>query len=112
MRSLPNWAVVPARERKERIALVEGLELLDITSEVEEVAAIYIERFVMPNDPTGDALHLALASSYKADVLLTWNCQHLANPNKMEPGSVTVFGADVWKSPVFPVRTTFQWQQC
>ena len=29
-----------------------------------------------------------------------------------EPGSVTVFGADVWKSPVFPVRTTFQWQQC
>ena len=68
----------------ERIALVDGLELLDITGEVEEIAAIYIEKLVMPNDPTGDALHLALASFYRADVLLTWNCQHLANPNKME----------------------------
>ncbi len=68
----------------ERIALLKGIELLDITEEVEEVAAIYIDKLVMPNDPTGDALHLALASFYRVDVLLTWNCQHLANPNKME----------------------------
>jgi predicted nucleic acid-binding protein len=68
----------------DRIALLDGMELLDITSEVEEVAAIYIEKLVMPNDPTGDALHLALASLYEVEVLLTWNCQHLANPNKME----------------------------
>ncbi|OQY55427.1 MAG: hypothetical protein B6247_07885 [Candidatus Parabeggiatoa sp. nov. 2] len=31
---------------------------------------------------TGDALHLALASHYKCDFLLTWNCKHLANANK------------------------------
>ena len=37
---------------------------------------------VMPNDPIGDALHLALASYYKCDFLLTWNCDHLANANK------------------------------
>jgi predicted nucleic acid-binding protein len=69
---------------KARIALLNGLELLEITEEVEEIARIYIERMVMPRDPTGDALHMALASFHKADVLLTWNCQHLANPNKME----------------------------
>jgi hypothetical protein len=68
----------------ERIALLDGLEWLEITGEVEEIAAIYIEKLVMPNDPTGDALHLTLAAFYRADVLLTWNCQHLANPNKME----------------------------
>ena len=67
-----------------RIALLDGLELLEITEEVEQIARIYIEKVVMPNDPTGDALHLALASFYRTDVLLTWNCQHLANPNKME----------------------------
>ena len=39
---------------------------------------------LVPNDPSGDALHLALASFYKSDVLLTWNCRHLANPNKWE----------------------------
>jgi hypothetical protein len=36
----------------------------------------------MPRDGAGDALHLALASFYSMDVLLTWNCKHLANPNK------------------------------
>jgi hypothetical protein len=68
----------------ERIALLDGLDLLEITDEVERVAATYIERRVMPNDPTGDALHLALTSFHAVDVLLTWNCQHLANPNKIE----------------------------
>ena len=37
----------------------------------------------MPRDAAGDALHLALALFYKMDVLLTWNCKHLANPNKI-----------------------------
>jgi len=27
-------------------------------------------------------LHLAVASFYKCDFLLTWNCKHIANPNK------------------------------
>ncbi len=68
----------------DRITLLKGIELLEITSAVEEITAIYIDKLVMPSDPTGDALHLALASYHKVDVLLTWNCQHLANPNKME----------------------------
>jgi hypothetical protein len=37
---------------------------------------------VMHRDPTGDALHLALASYHECDFLLTWNVQHLANANK------------------------------
>jgi hypothetical protein len=37
----------------------------------------------MPRDPAGDAAHLALASFYKCDYLLTWNCAHLANANKI-----------------------------
>ena len=42
----------------------------------------YIQRKVMPADPVGDPLHLALASTHKCDYLLTWNCRHLANANK------------------------------
>ena len=30
----------------------------------------------------GDAFHLAYASYYDIDFLMTWNCNHLANPNK------------------------------
>jgi hypothetical protein len=36
----------------------------------------------MPANPTGDALHLALAYYHKCDFLVTWNCEHLANANK------------------------------
>jgi len=66
----------------DRINLLKELELLEITNEVEELVIIYIEKQVMLNDHVGDALHLALASFYKTDVLLTWNCRHIANPNK------------------------------
>ena len=65
------------------MALIADLELLDINDDVDRIVATYIERRVMPNDPGGDALHLAVASYYRMDVLLTWNCWHLANPNKM-----------------------------
>jgi len=71
-----------SKATKDRIELLKDLELLTITKEIKEIAAIYIEKLVMPNDPAGDALHLAIASFYKVDVLLTWNCRHLANPNK------------------------------
>ena len=68
--------------KTQRIKLISGLPLLEITDDVLEVGRIYVERLVMPRDGAGDALHLALASFYEMDVLLTWNCKHLANPNK------------------------------
>ena len=68
----------------DRLSLLAVVELLEITDNIERIAVTYIDRLVMPNDPGGDALHLAIASYYELDVLLTWNCRHLANPNKME----------------------------
>jgi transposase-like protein len=68
--------------KKQRIELISQLKLLEITNEVLEIARIYVDRLVMPRDGAGDALHLAIASFYSMDVLLTWNCKHLANPNK------------------------------
>lgn len=68
--------------KQRRIELISGLNLLEVSYEVMEIATIYIDRLVMPRSGAGDALHLALASFYSLDVLLTWNCKHLANPNK------------------------------
>ena len=67
-----------------RIDLLETVELLSITDEVERIVQVYIDHFVMPTNSAGDALHLALASYHKVDVLLTWNCIHIANANKMD----------------------------
>jgi hypothetical protein len=61
---------------------VQDLSLIDIEPEIAEIVKFYIQNQVMPNDPLGDALHLAIASYHKCDFLLTWNCRHLANANK------------------------------
>ena len=68
--------------RGDCLKLVEPLELLEITPAVLDVVDTYISRGVMPADPVGDALHLALASVHRCDFLVTWNCRHLANANK------------------------------
>jgi hypothetical protein len=46
----------------ERLALVGQLPLLAIDPSVAEIIETYIRHKVMPADPGGDALHLALAS--------------------------------------------------
>ena len=64
------------------LALIAPVPLLGVNDAIADAVAVYIAHYVMPADPTGDALHLAIASFYKCDFLLTWNCQHLANANK------------------------------
>ncbi len=65
-----------------RLALLQYLPTVPITPEVTDTANTYIQRKLMPGRPSGDAFHLALASHYKCDFIVTWNCRHLANPNK------------------------------
>jgi predicted nucleic acid-binding protein len=71
-----------AARRAEAIALLRELEELDYIAEVEEIAAVYLQHKIMPAEALGDADHLALASFYNCDMLVTWNCKHLANANK------------------------------
>jgi hypothetical protein len=68
--------------REPALALVAELPLLEVTPAVAEIVAGYVQHRLMPADPTGDALHLALASYHRCDFLVTWNCLHLANANK------------------------------
>lgn len=70
------------RRSATRLALVRDLPLLQIEPAIAEIVQTYIRHKVMPVDPGGDALHLALASYHRCDFLVTWNCRHLANANK------------------------------
>jgi len=65
-----------------RLELVCDVPLLPIEPAIIEIVDAYFRHKLMPADPAGDALHLALASYHKCDFLVTWNCQHLANANK------------------------------
>jgi hypothetical protein len=68
--------------RDDCLALIATLPVLAIEFAVLEIVQAYIDRRVMPANPAGDALPLALASYHKCDFLVTWNCKHLANANK------------------------------
>ena len=62
--------------------LVKDLPLLAVTREVIEIAETYQATRFMPKAPVRDALHVAIASHYRMDFVLTWNCRHLANAHK------------------------------
>jgi len=70
--------------KSETVKLLENIPLLKVNEEVIDIAQVYIAHHLMPKDSYGDALHLALASYYHCQFLLTWNCRNLANANKFE----------------------------
>lgn len=70
--------------REDCLRLVEGLPLVPVEPPVAGIVGTYVSHGVMPRDPTGDALHLALASYHRCDFLATWNCRHLANASKFD----------------------------
>ncbi|MDQ3011760.1 MAG: type II toxin-antitoxin system VapC family toxin [Acidobacteriota bacterium] len=68
--------------KEQVIELIADVPLLPLEPAILEIGETYITHKLMPADPGGDALHLAIASYHKCDFLLTWNCRHLANANK------------------------------
>ena len=69
-------------KQTQKLRLLSEVDLLEINHSVEEIVEVYLAHYLMPKNDLGDALHLAIASYYKIDFLLTWNCKHLANANK------------------------------
>jgi predicted nucleic acid-binding protein len=70
--------------KQEALEFAARLPVLPPDENIPEIAQIYIDNYLMPRVLKGDALHLAYASFYKIDFLLTWNCNHLANANKKQ----------------------------
>lgn len=81
---LAELARTPAPKAGRARTLLKSVAVLDEPDGLEEVVAYYIEQKLMPAEAGGDAVHLALASMHSMDFLLTWNCLHLANANKIQ----------------------------
>ena len=59
---LDELAGGPPERSADWLALVAGLPVLIVEPAIAEIVQAYIQHKVMPADPAGDALHLALAS--------------------------------------------------
>jgi predicted nucleic acid-binding protein len=66
------------------VELIRIIPILALEPEILEIAQVYRSLGLMPRSPVADSLHLAFASHYHMDYLLTWNCRHLANARKAE----------------------------
>ncbi len=62
-----------------RLNLLNNLPLLEVNETVEELAREFLIKSNLPPKAADDALHIALATFYQVDYLLTWNCKHIAN---------------------------------
>ena len=80
---LNELALAPTAKSGPGAALLAGVPILEGSPEVERIAGEYIRRRVMPASAVGDAAHLAVCSLHGINFLLTWNCRHLANANKV-----------------------------
>lgn len=65
-----------------RLALLDTVHVLLPEPAVDGIVDEYLRHRLMPVKPPEDAMHLALASYHACDLIVTWNCRHLANPNK------------------------------
>lgn len=63
----------------ERLKLLEGVPLVRITTEVEQLANLLLSTTPMPPKAAADALHVAAAAVARVEYLLTLNCRHIAN---------------------------------
>ena len=68
---------------RRRAVAIEGIPLLAVTDEVSNLAKRLLRAHALPSTAEDDAIHVALASVFEMDVLLTWNCRHIANPITM-----------------------------
>lgn len=61
------------------MSVVNSLELeeLELNRDIEELSEEYIKAGLIPVKYADDALHIATASFYELDVVLTWNFEHM-----------------------------------
>jgi predicted nucleic acid-binding protein len=62
---------------------VENTEFIEITDEAVELATKYIEEKVVGQTSYADCLHIAIATIYRADYLVSWNFKHIVNVQRI-----------------------------
>ena len=63
----------------QRLRVIQALPLLDVTSDVAELASGILASGKVPRKAATDVAHIAIAAVHGMDFLVTWNCVHIGN---------------------------------
>jgi PIN domain len=66
-----------------RMETLTSLPILPNDPAIIELAQYLLQGGGLPAKARLDALHIACATFHRMDVLLTWNCTHIANPMQL-----------------------------
>lgn len=89
---LDEAAAGDAAAAQRRLPFLQDLPLLDLTEAVSDVAKAIMDSSLLPQKATRDAVHIAVSSVHGIDILLTWNCRHIANAAIMKELRAIVAG--------------------
>ena len=89
----------PACSVRRQQAMVDALNLDGYIDEVQALAKALLSAHAVPKTEPTDALHIATATIYQMDALLTWNCKHMANPVAL-PKTISTITRSGYQSPV------------
>ena len=59
------------------------IKIVQLNDEVEHLAGLYIKEKAVTQKSYDDALHIAVATIIKADVIVSWNFKHIVNVNRI-----------------------------
>jgi len=63
----------------QRLEILRDIPMLPVSSEILKLAEDLITEGPIPRKAADDAAHIAIATVYGCEYLLTWNCRHIAN---------------------------------
>lgn len=66
-----------------RLEVLNGIPLLPFDPSVEWIATELTRLNLVPPNASADSLHIAYAAVHAVDYLLTWNCRHIANAERL-----------------------------
>jgi hypothetical protein len=64
---------------RQRLELTKDLPILEAVEDARLLAQEILNSQLLPASASRDAAHIALATVHEMDLLLTWNCRHIAN---------------------------------
>lgn len=64
---------------RRRMEILKGIPRLAASDEARALTKLLVKAHALPSTAEDDAVHVALAAANGMDILLTWNCRHIAN---------------------------------
>jgi len=96
-----------AEKAKARADVLNAVNLLETDEQAKlALAQKLLDGHALPPGEVTDALHIAVASVANMDVILTWNCKHIANMYAL-PKTIAIIRAAGYTCPRIVTPETF-----